>query len=127
MRAFACWNTAIHDWHVVSGEYGILICRNAEETELAASVRITGAEIPAPPYDADTIIMDLDEKARQILQERMRRFMSAFESEQPEEDSAISAEMSLAMMEYMPLRTFVSFSGMTLEELDRLISLINQT
>ena len=30
-RAYAYWNTEIHDWHVETGAYEIQICRNAQE------------------------------------------------------------------------------------------------
>ena len=34
-RAYAYWNTEIHDWHVETGAYEIQICRNAQEVLLS--------------------------------------------------------------------------------------------
>lgn len=125
-RSFAYWNTILHDWHVLSGDYDIQICRNAEDVDLAAIVHVTGTKIFPRHYDVDTIIMDLDENAMSILQESMQAMMGSMTSEDQSEDSAISAEMSMAMMRYMPLRTFVSFSGMTLQDLNWLVDRLNK-
>ncbi len=126
-RSFAYWNTVLHDWHVVSGDYDIEICRNAEEVELAVNLQVTGTKALPRQYDADTIIMDLDEKAMSILQETMQAAMGALSGgEEAGEDAAISAEMSMAMMRYMPLRTFVSFGNMTLRDLEQLLDQMNK-
>ena len=39
-RAFAWWNTRIHDWYVESGEFDIQICRNASEVILQETVTV---------------------------------------------------------------------------------------
>ncbi|MBQ6959785.1 MAG: glycoside hydrolase family 3 C-terminal domain-containing protein [Clostridia bacterium] len=126
-RSFAYWNTALHGWHVVSGDYDIQICRNAEEVELGASLQVTGTKAPPRHYDADTIVMDLDERAMGILQETMQGAMGVMGGgEEAGEDAAINAEMSMAMMRYMPLRTFVSFGSMTLQNLEQLLDQMNK-
>lgn len=123
-RAFAYWNTQIHDWFVVSGSYDIQICRNADEVELAQEVNVTGTvELPRR-YDADTIIMDLDEKALNVLKSSMQATMAALGTGEGE-DSAVSDEMGMAMMRYMPLRGLMSFSGLTMEGLERLVKQLN--
>lgn len=38
-RAYAYWNTEIHDWHVETGAYEIQICRNAQEVLLSEEVQ----------------------------------------------------------------------------------------
>ncbi len=71
--------------------------------------------------------MDLDEKAAAILRERMRMTESDLSNgEEAGEDAAVSAEMSMAMMRYMPLRAFVSFGSMTLRELEQLVERMNE-
>ena len=125
--SFAYWNTTLHDWHVVSGDYDIEICRNAEDVELAANLRVTGTKALPRHYTADSIVMDLDEKAAAILRERMRMTERDLSNgEEAGEDAAVSAEMSMAMMRCMPLRAFVSFGSMTLRELEQLVDRMNE-
>ena len=126
-HSFAYWNTALHDWHVVTGDYDIEICRNAEDVELAVNLHVTGTKALPRHYDADTIVMDLDEKALAILQNTMQAAMGVMGGgEDAGEDAAINAEMSMAMMRYMPLRTFVSFGNMTLEAQEQLLDQLNK-
>ena len=126
-RSFAYWNTEIHDWYVVSGSYDIQIARNAEEVELAQPVAVTGTRALPRRYTADTIVMDLDEKALAVLQTGLQSVLTTLGGAQEEgQESAVSAEMGMAMMRYMPLRGFMSFGSMTLEGLDRLVDQLNR-
>lgn len=127
-RAFSHWNTQLRDWSVVSGSYDIEICRNAEVIELQAGVQVTSAKILPRRYTADSIVMDLDEKAGAVLADAMQSVKAILGGggDDQNEDSAVSAEMGMAMMRYLPLRTFMSFGGMTLETLDQLVEKMNQ-
>ena len=88
---------------------------------------MTGTKALPRHYDADTIVMDLDERAMGILQETMQGAMGVMGGgEDAGEDAAINAEMSMAMMRYMPLRTFVSFGSMTLQNLEQLLDQMNK-
>lgn len=51
-RAFAYYNTLIHDWHVESGEFGILIGASSADIRLAGTVEVLSSnpEAPAPDY-----------------------------------------------------------------------------
>ena len=125
-RSFAYWNTEIHDWFVVSGNYEIQIGRNASDTVLAQCVTVTGTKALPRRYTADSIIMDLDEKALAKLQSGMAAMQSVLGGGDAQPEGAISAEMMMAMMRYMPLRSLMSFGGMTLETLDSMVEQINQ-
>ncbi len=126
-RSFAYWNTQIHDWFVVSGSYDIEICRNADEVELAQPVNVAGTRALPCRYTADTIVMDLDEKAMGVLQGALQAVMSVLAGgDEKKEGSAVTAEMGMAMMKYMPLRAFLSFGGMTLKALDQLVEQLNR-
>lgn len=39
-RDFACYDPELMDWYVPSGEYGVCICRSAEEIALSATIEI---------------------------------------------------------------------------------------
>jgi beta-glucosidase len=70
-------------------------------------------------YTADSIYLDLmaDPKAREIITAFMKKTMEIFGHEETEQDGkeaakeAISEDMTLAMMKYMPLRGAMSFGG----------------
>ena len=126
-RSFAHWDTSIHDWYVTGGSYDIQVCRSAEEVELAQSVNVECTRRLPRHYDADTIIMDLDEKATEVLKACMSGAMADFAEGDGQEDSAVSAEMGMAMMRYMPLRGMLSFGSMTLEKLDEIVKRLNET
>ena len=69
-------------------------------------------------------------KAAAILQNSMKDALDIFQSKKDEdEDSAaqeaVSNEMSLAMMRYMPLRGMISFGGVTHEQLKAMLDAMN--
>ena len=81
-------------------------------------------------YTQDSIFMDVmaDPKAAPVMKEFMKKTMEIFGHEETEQDrkeaakEAISEDMTLAMMRYMPLRGAMSFGGgadssKTMEEL----------
>ena len=117
-RAFAVWNCEIHDWHVVTGEYVIAVGDSSANLPLQASVKVESTvELPRH-YDMNTIFMDLmaDPKAAAAIQPLMAQGGSIFGSEEKEEQSeaaaeAVTADMAMAMMKYMPLRGLFSFGG----------------
>ena len=125
-RAFAYWNKQIGDWFVQSGSYDILICRDADDVVLSAPVAVTGTKTLPRKYDENTIIMDLDEKALAALQGSMQSVMGLFGADAVSEDSAMNPEMGLAMLRYMPLRSFLSFAPMTQKQLDEIVEAVNK-
>ena len=67
-------------------------------------------------YTKDSIFMDImeDPDAVKVLQpilDEMSRTFGAGEDDSEVASEAISAEMNMAMMRYMPLRGVVSFAG----------------
>ncbi len=115
-RAFATWRTEIHDWWVESGDYTIEAGDSVANLPLKATVKVESTVQLPRHYDMNSIFMDAmaDPKASAILGPFMEKAMAAF-GPSPEEavseaaGEAISAEMSMAMIQYMPLRTALSF------------------
>ena len=130
-RSFAYWNTQIHDWHVVTGDYAIQIAKNADEVALEIPVHVTGAELPRD-YDVDTIYMDLTPKAKAAMAGAMGAAIGGLGSPNKDDGAqessaaseAITEDMGDAMMRYMPLRGMMSFGGMTIEKLEALVEAI---
>ena len=116
-RSFAYWSTKIHDWHVESGEFVIEIGHSSRDIACSAKVRVESTvEIPRR-YDVNSIFMDFmsDPRAKAKIQPLLDVFSEMFlPDEAAQSDAAqeaISAEMSLAMFKYMPLRSILSFAG----------------
>lgn len=128
-RAFAYWNTQLHDWHVETGEFRILIGKSSRDIQLEAAVTVESTVKIPVHYTMDTAFGDLmkDEKAMQILAPLMQLNIGRQQSESDAAAEAISAEMMEAMMKYMPVRGLLSFAGgnVTLEQLKGLLDQIN--
>lgn len=131
-RSFAYWNTQIHDWHVETGVFTVEVGLSSRDLQAAAEVTVESTvELPRH-YTADSIFMDVmaDPKAVKALGpmlESIRRVFAPNADASDAAQEAISADMGLAMMRYMPLRGLVSFSPdkVTDETLDRLLEALN--
>lgn len=117
-RSLAYWNTQIHDWHVETGAFSVEIGRSSRDIALRKTVTVTSTvELPRR-YDENSIFMDLlaDPRAAAALKpllDGMRQSMAPSDGGGGSDAArdAISDEMSLAMLQYMPLRGILSFGG----------------
>ena len=118
-RSFAYWNEEIHDWHVETGDFTIEVGDSSRNLPLRATVKVESTvELPRH-YTPDSIYMDVmaDPKGRETITAFMKKTMEIFGHEQNAEGStdaakeAISEDMTMAMMRYMPLRGILSFGG----------------
>ena len=133
-RAFAYWNEQLHDWHVESGEFTIEVGQSSRQIDVSATVTVQSTVELKRTYTMDSVFMDImsDPKALAALAPMMGDIQKALSpgtddtSEQAQE--AITAEMSLAMMKYMPLRGALSFShgAITEEMLQMLLDMLNK-
>ena len=133
-RSFAYWNTKIHDWHVESGEFRIEIGHSSRDIACCAAVQVDStAEIPRR-YDVNSIFMDLmqDPRANTVLKPLLdgirEMFMPSDEEQSDAAQEAISNEMSLAMVKYMPLRSILSFAGEKADPglIDQILKALNE-
>lgn len=129
-RAFAYWNTQIHDWHVESGEFRILVGKSSRDIQLEETVTVESTVKLPVHFTLDSTFGDLmqDKKAREILEPMMKLDMVGGQEEDSDvAASAISSEMMEAMMKYMPLRGVLSFSSgkVSLEQLQGLLDQLN--
>ena len=90
------------------------------------------AELPRH-YTLNSILMDImaDPKAAPLMREFMRKTRETFGHSEKEGESdavkeAITDEMNMAMMNYMPLRGAFSFGGASPEEAEELLKKLNQ-
>ncbi len=121
-RALAYWNMQIHDWYVQAGDYKILIGKSSRDIVCEDTVSIQSTKVIPVHYDENTLFGDLmaDERAARILEPYMTVIAKAIGGDSNDEDSAanaaISKDMMMAMLRYMPLRGVRSFCGDALTE-----------
>lgn len=128
-RAFAYWNEEIQDWHVESGEFTIEVGQSSRNMECSTSVYVMSTAKLPKHYTMDTIFMDLmaDPEAMEVMQPMMGAIQRALtpgsEDKSAAAAEAITEEMNLAMMKYMPLRGALSFGGgsITREQIEDLL------
>ena len=115
-RAFAYWNTDIHDWHVESGRYLIQVGGSSRDIAIEQEVYVESTTKLPRHYTMDTTFGDLmdDPEAMELIAPLMHiDFLEKKENEDTTDAAAeaITAEMQAAMMKYMPLRGVFSFAS----------------
>lgn len=118
-RAFSMWKEDLHDWYVPAGQYIIEVGDSSRHLPLRAEITLRDTRDLPRHYDENTIFLDLmqDPRAMAVLNPYMQKIMGALgagdENQSEAARDAITLEMNLAMMKYMPLRALLSFSGDT--------------
>lgn len=132
-RAWAYFNTDIHDWCTEAGEYEVIIAKSVAEPVLTVSVNVKPANPVKKVYHMNSLVGDLMENpvSAAIIKRLMDKFSIAdmnCSSENNSSAEAMSAEMNEAMTKYQPLRAFFSFSGesFTEEEVQSVIDELNE-
>ena len=132
-RAFAYWNRQIHDWHVESGVFTVEAGGSSRDLPLQGTVEVESTVDLPRHYTVDSIFMDVmaDPKAAAVMRDFMKKTMEIFGREEQENNSeaakeAITEEMNMAMMNYMPRRGAFSFGGATPEQAEELLKKLNE-
>ncbi len=118
-RSFAYWNQEIHDWHVETGLFKVEIGQSSRDICLEETVQVNSTVELPKKYTMDSIVMDIleDPDAAEALKPLMGAIkdtlMPGDSSEAASE--AITEEMNMAMLKYMPLRGIFSFGGGNIE------------
>ncbi len=116
-RSFAYWNSAIGDWHVETGEFTVEIGQSSRQIEASACVTVESTVKLPRHYTMDTIFMDImaDPRAVEVLKPLLDGIRKALthggEERTAAASEAITEEMNMAMLNYMPLRGALSFGG----------------
>ena len=132
-RAFAYWNQQIRDWHVETGTFTIEVGASSRDLPLKGTVTVESTTELPRHYTLDSIFMDImaDPKAAPVMRDYMQKTKEAFEHEEQEGSTdaakeAITEDMNLAMMNYMPLRGAFSFGNVSPEEAEALLKKLNE-
>ena len=100
-----------------SGDFRIEIGRSSRDIACCAGVRVESTVALPRHYDLDSIFMDIlaDPHAKAAVKPLLDNFAAMFMPEDADRSDAaqeaISDEMNLAMLNYMPLRAMLSFAG----------------
>jgi beta-glucosidase len=130
-RAFAYWNVQLHDWHVETGEFELLVGGSSKNIACSKIITVESTVKLPMVYTLDSTIGDLmeDENAKQYIGEIMKGslFAAGDMEAEAEGEGAISKEMMLAMMKYMPIRGTISFGNgsVSREDLLKVIDKLN--
>ncbi|NLA86504.1 MAG: glycosyl hydrolase [Clostridiales bacterium] len=126
-RAFAYYSTEIADWYVESGAFDIIIAKSAAEPVLTKTVHVESTASLPHRYTADSIFLDIrkDEKAWALVEPLLGGTMFGGGERSETEAAAISPEMLTAMLDFMPLRSLLSFGCVTPDDITQLIDRLN--
>ncbi len=130
--AFAYYSVRLHDWHVETGEFDLMIGKSSRDIVLTRTVTVESTVKLPMVYTTDTTMGDVKknprawEIAREVLKKDKDLFGGQEEAESEAASEAISAEMNAAMEEYMPLRGPVNFGGqVTMADVQVLVDRLN--
>lgn len=130
-RAFAYYSVKIHDWHVETGAFEIMIGASSADIRLTKEVNIESTVKIPFVYTTDTTMGDVlkNPQAREIVKDLFKLPIFAGDSSKEEGDAAgeaISDEMSAAMANFMPLRGALSFGGdMNMADIQEIVDQLN--
>ena len=133
-RAFAYWNTQIHDWYVENGIYNIIIGENADQICLSENIMVHSTKKIPKIYSLNSCLGELtrDPKAQAVMESFVKGMAQNEEAAEMAEaqgndkSGVINQEMMEALMEDMPLRQFLSFvPGVKREMLEQMVNELN--
>ena len=128
-RAFAYYSVKIHDWHVESGKFTIMIGASSRDIRLTKEVDIESTVKLPFVYTTDTTMGDVkkDPRAWEIAKVLEKKDLFGSGDEESAASEAITGEMNEAMMRYMPLRGPVSFGdgSVTMADIQALVDKMN--
>lgn len=128
-RDFAYWNVDIHDWHVLTGEYFVCIGASSRDIRLESSINVESTTSIPLKITLDTPFGDIFsnpktmEKAKKMFSESLN-----MEENKPSDNSdknVMSPEMIEAMLQYMPVRSFIGFMGIPEDKVEDMVSYLN--
>ncbi len=130
-RAFAYWNTRIHDWHVETGMFGIQIGKNSRSIVLSADVNVVSTVALPDKVTMNSIFADLmtNPEYAEMLKPLIETFKAGLGTpgEGAAEDAAnpVTDNMLQALIAFTPLRSLMSFSNGQIKYED-LVSLVKR-
>ena len=127
-RAFAYYESKIHDFFVESGEFVIEIGENCRDIRLCQPIKVEGTTlIPFTVTKTSTIGQLMKHpKGAAIIQKMISSSKGPSDSEQAAAMGEGSEKIMQSMMFEMPLGSLVSYGRMTAPQLEALIDSLNE-
>ncbi|MGL4373605.1 MAG: glycoside hydrolase family 3 C-terminal domain-containing protein, partial [Turicibacter sp.] len=122
-RAFAYYNTEINDWYCGTGVYEVMIGQSSQNIILSQTVTVISSTVLPMVVTPNTTVGDLmkDPRTAAYVQTLFPK-----PTMNGNADEAISDAMIAAMVENFPLRAARGFAGVTNEQLNGMIAMLNQ-
>ncbi|WP_138750762.1 beta-glucosidase [Paenibacillus sinopodophylli] len=130
-RSFAYYNESLRDWHVESGEYEVMISKSSRDLVLRSSLKVVSTVELQTIFHRNSTLGEImsNPKTAPLLQ----RLQGIAPQSEPQPESlsdpsdAVSSDMKKAMIQYMPLRGLLPFTGgaMTEETLNMMLEQFN--
>lgn len=125
-RAFAYYNTTLHDWHVETGEFEICVGSSSRDIRLHETVKVQSlTEVPVSFNRYSTMGEILSVRRGQEILGPMMKNMAASGECTTDALGEDSAEMMQAMMLSMPVGTLLGFGAITEEDLEQMLRALN--
>ncbi|MBU3875045.1 glycoside hydrolase family 3 C-terminal domain-containing protein [Faecalicatena sp. AGMB00832] len=133
-RDLSYYHEALGDWYAPSGSYEISIGPSSDCLEAKTTITFRTKKLLPFTVDGTTTLGELlaDPRTAAVIQQMMAEAQKAMAANTPNEEAAdsgdmMSAEAIQAMMQAMPLKSIVSFGMMNGEQMEGLITVLNQT
>lgn len=123
-RAFAYYSVEIHDWHVETGEFDILIGKSSRDIVLSKTVTVESTVKIPFIYTTDTTVGDVmeDPRAWEIAKNFMGKGICGIDENNLKDENDAGAQS----VKYTPLRGPVSFQGgVSMADVQRLVDELN--
>lgn len=122
-RAFAYYNTDIHDWYAASGTYEILLASSSRDIRLSKSIVFETKVLLPLEINDDTTVGDLlrDPRTKEIVKKTLYKGKSVFDSGSSAAKEAISEEMEIQMQDANPLRNICTWNNISAKDYDKLL------
>ncbi len=128
-RAFAYWNTKIHDWHVKTGTYELLVGRSVRDIVETKEIRLESTVSVPSQYTMNSTFGEimLNPKAAALMGEFMSGMFKGPEGLGEIPEGVMSAEAIQAMMVESSPRMIANFMpGVKRADLQKLLDSLNQ-
>ncbi len=129
-RAFAYYNTEIHDWYVEAGSYHILVGKSSRNIECKASIELEATVKLPQVYSLNSTIGDImaDPNLKAIAKDIINMYQSLSETSDNDTMGESTSEVISTIFKESPLRSLL-YSGGGLyneEDLIKLVDRMNQ-
>lgn len=112
-RAFALWDTEVHDWVVENGEYTVEIGESSRDIKATAQLAVTGTKKRPIRFSYTTPMSDILRfpECKKLVDPLLACYIIGGEADGESAAEAISAEMQEAMLADLPLKALLSFAN----------------